>query len=506
MGVANTTPPTTACRPFILGGQARTSGRALTVTSPYDGAEVGCVHEAGDEDVEDAIRGAVEAFETTRRLPRFARAEVLMRLSRLIADRRDEIALLIASEAGKPLIDARGEVARAILNCQGAAEEAKRLVGHEVALDTDGTVAAYQGMVGTTRALRGQEAAAARAAGERLAIAGLFPLGPVLAITPFNFPLNLALHKIAPAIAAGNTFVLKPPPQTPLTPLLLGEMLVEAGMPPGSVSVLPCSNATAERMVEDERFKMVSFTGSARVGWRIKSRAGRKRVALELGGNGAVVVDETADLDYAARRCVRGGYVYAGQYCIGVQRIFVHESRFAEFLDRFVTETDALAVGNPLDESTDVGPVIDLQSAERIESWVAEAVTGGARVVRGGDRRGAVVDPVVLVDTRPEMKVEREEIFGPVCVLIPYGEWDEALARVNASEYGLQAGVFTRDIGRALQGFREIDVGGLVVNDVPIYRIDNMPFGGVKSSGFGREGTRYAIESMMELKLLIMNA
>jgi acyl-CoA reductase-like NAD-dependent aldehyde dehydrogenase len=490
--------------PFFVAGKSRVSGDLLAVENPYNGEIVGRVYQAQVADVEEAIQTVQAGFQTTRQLPRYARAEILSNLSQLIGEREEEIATLIATEAGKPLVDARGEVARAILNCQGASEEAKRVAGHEVPLDTDASVVAYQNMVDTTHTVAIEQSAVNTSA-PRMAMASWFPLGPILAITPFNFPLNLALHKIAPAIAAGNSFILKPPPQTPLTPLLLGELLIEAGMPPEAFSVLPCNNELAERMVRDDRLKMVSFTGSARVGWHIKAQAGKKRVTLELGGNGGVVVDETADLDYAVRRCVRGRFVYAGQYCISVQRVFVQRNRYEEFLDRFVTETDKLRVGDPLEEENDMGSVIDEGSAHRIETWVSEAVSQGAKVLRGGQRQGTVVDPTILVDTRPEMKVEHEEIFGPVCTILPYDNWEEALARLNNSDYGLQAGVFTRDVGRAIEAFREVEAGGIIINDVPIYRIDNMPFGGLKDSGTGREGTRYAIESMMELKLMIMN-
>lgn len=489
----------------MLAGQRRTSGDLRSVENTYSGELIGKVHQAGAEDVEEALQAVTAGFEITRRLPRYARAEILSNLGRLIDERKEELARLIANEAGKSLVDARGEVARAILNCQGASEEAKRICGHEVPLDVDGSVAAYQNMVDTTNGADLVEDTV-QAPAARFAMASLFPLGPVLAITPFNFPLNLTLHKVAPAIAAGNSFILKPPPQTPLTPLLLGELLLEAGMPPEAFAVLPCSNELAERMVRDDRLKMVTFTGSASVGWHIKAQAGKKRVTLELGGNGGVIVDETADLNYAARRCVRGRFVYAGQYCIGVQRIMVQRSRYEEFVDQFVAETDALRVGDPLEEGTDMGPVIDEDSARRIEAWVKEAVGQGARVLRGGQRERALFEPTVLVDTHRGMKVEEEEIFGPVCTINPYDDWEEALARLNDSKYGLQAGVFTRDTGRALEAFREVEAGGIIINDVPIYRIDNMPFGGVKDSGIGKEGTRYAIESMMELKLMIMNS
>jgi acyl-CoA reductase-like NAD-dependent aldehyde dehydrogenase len=483
---------TITAQPLIVGGESVTSSEpALRVENPYSGDLLGLVHQAGAAEVERAIEAAGRGFELTRAMTRFQRADVLERLADLIAAQAEELGRLIASEAGKPLRDARGEVSRAVLNCRGAGAEARRLAGHEVPLDVDASVWAYQAGDGDRR---------------QLAMASHAPLGPVLAISPFNFPLNLALHKLAPAVAAGNSIMLKPPPQTPLTALRLGELLVAAGLPPEAVSVLPCAVEVAERLVRDDRIRMLSFTGSAAVGWHLKEIAGKKRVMLELGGKGGVIVDETADLGLAARRCARGRFVFAGQYCIAVQRVLVQRACFEPFLELLLAEVERLRVGDPLDESTDMGPVIDEAAAVRITSWVDEAVSAGATLLRGGGRRGAVVEPTVLTDTVADMRVECEEVFGPVCTVTPFESFDEALARLNDSRYGLQAGVFTTNLGRALQARDLIEAGAVVVNDAPIFRIDTMPFGGVKDSGLGREGTRYAIEAMSELKLLILNS
>jgi acyl-CoA reductase-like NAD-dependent aldehyde dehydrogenase len=339
----------------------------------------------------------------------------------------------------------------------------------------------------------------------RIGIARRFPIGPILAIAPFNFPLNLVLHKVAPAIAVGNSVVLKPAPQTPLTSLLLQRIMTDAGLPAGALEICHCPVPLAESMVRDERFAMVSFTGSARVGWHIKEIAGRKKVALELGGNGAVVVAEDADLDLAAARCVRGGVVYGGQYCIGVQRILVHESVAEEFTRKLVERVRACRVGDPMQEGIDVGPVIDEGSAIRIQSWVDAAVAAGARVLAGGPRSGAVVQPTVLTDTVKGMKIEDEEVFGPVLTVNSYRTFEEAIKRAGDSRYGLQGGIFTNDLRRAFQALEDWDVGGLMINDVPIYRVDSMPFGGWRESGFGREGTCYAMEEMSDIKHLVIN-
>jgi acyl-CoA reductase-like NAD-dependent aldehyde dehydrogenase len=331
------------------------------------------------------------------------------------------------------------------------------------------------------------------------------PLGPVAGITPFNFPLNLVAHKVAPAIAAGCSMVLKPAPQTPLCALLLAECVQQAGWPDGGLNVLPLSNDDAGLLVTDDRIKLISFTGSVPVGWDIKRRAGKKKVVLELGGNAGVIVHHDADLAYAAERCVTGGFGYAGQTCISVQRILVEHSVYGKFTDLFVEGVKQLKTGDPLDESTDVGPLIRESDAIRTVNWIDEAVRSGARLLCGGTRHNLVVEPTVLTGTKPEMKVNCQEVFGPVVTVEPYKDFDDALRKVNHSAYGMQAGVFTRDAKLLFQAFEELEVGGVIAGDVPSFRIDQMPYGGVKDSGLGREGLRYATEEMTEPKLMVMN-
>jgi glyceraldehyde-3-phosphate dehydrogenase (NADP+) len=462
---------------------------------------------AGEAEIEAAIGQAVAAFDTMRRLPRFARAEILERAADLIEEQREDFTRLIAAEAGKPLHDARGEVSRALFNLRNAGAEARRWSGHEVPLDVDGSVFEYQTSTpdGGTLDLGAADLDTLNRIGRRIGIARRYPIGPILAITPFNFPLNLVVHKVAPAIAVGCPVVLKPAPQTPLTSARLADVLRRAGLPDGALSVVHCPPQLAEAMVRDPRLAMVSFTGSASVGWHIKERAGRKKVALELGGNAAVVIDRGADLDHAAARCVRGGVVYGGQYCIGVQRILVHRECHDEFRERLVERVQACTIGNPLEEGTDVGPVIDEASARRIESWIEEATAAGATVATGGKRHGALVEPTLIENTAPGMKIEDEEVFGPVMTLTAVDTVEEGLRRANDTRYGLQGGLFTNDLRLGLQALEDWDVGSLMINDVPIYRIDNMPFGGWKDSGLGREGTRYAMEEMTDIKFLVIN-
>lgn len=477
------------------------------IRSPYDGAPVGQMPLANEATVEKAILAAEKAFQIMRKLPRFVRADILSRAASIMEARFDEFVGVIASEAGKPLYDARGEVGRSIFNLTNAAAEARRYGGHEVPLDMDARVFAYQTTQRSGRPMDLKSAGLDELSilRRRVGIARRFPIGPILAIAPFNFPLNLVLHKVAPALAVGNSVVLKPAPQTPLTSLLLAEVLQEAGLPDGALSVVHCPVPLAEKMVKDDRFAMVTFTGSASVGWHIKAIAGRKKVSLELGGNAAVIVCADADLDLAVERCVRGGVVYGGQYCIGVQRIMVEQAVYQGFLDRLVERVAACKVGDPLVEGTDVGPVINKSSADRIEAWIGEAQKAGAEVRAGGGREGAVVEPTVLVGTRPGMKVEDEEIFGPVLTVNQFENFDQAVQRANASRYGLQGGLFTRDLKRAFLAIEDWDVGGLMVNDVPIFRLDNMPFGGWKESGIGREGTTFAMDEMTDIKHLVIN-
>jgi glyceraldehyde-3-phosphate dehydrogenase (NADP+) len=384
-------------------------------------------------------------------------------------------------EAGKPIKTARAEVERAILTFTVAAEESVRIGGEWIPLDL------LPSMAG------------------RSAIVRRFPLGPIAAITPFNFPLNLVAHKIAPAIAAGCTMVLKPAPKTPLTALLLAEVVEKAGWPAGALNILSLSNDDAQRMVSDDRLKLLTFTGSGAVGWELKQKAGKKKVVLELGGNAAVVVHSDADVDYAAERCAVGGFYYSGQSCISVQRIYVQRAVEKKFTAALLARGAKLKIGDPSDDAIDVGPMINEDAAKRAESWIEEAVAGGANLLAGGKRRGAFVEPTVLTDTKPEMRVSCEEVFAPVVVIEAYDEFADALRRVNDSPYGLQAGLFTRDAKLIFEAYETLEVGGLMVGEMSAFRIDHMPYGGIKDSGLGREGLRYAIEEMTEPKLLMLN-
>jgi acyl-CoA reductase-like NAD-dependent aldehyde dehydrogenase len=466
---------------YFLDGRWSQDGDPIEVRAPYDGTVIAHVIQARREHADAAIAASVKAFGTTRRLPAFERQRVLRRVAQSISERRDEFSRTLAQEAGKPIKLARIEVDRAVFIFNVAAEEATRIYGEYLPLDWQESTAGRWGMVKR------------------------FPLGPVAGITPFNFPLNLVAHKVAPAIAAGCSMVLKPAPQTPLCALLLAECVQQAGWPDGGLNVLPLSNDDASLLVTDDRIKLISFTGSVPVGWDIKRRAGKKKVTLELGGNAGAIVHSDADLSYAAERCISGGFAYAGQTCISVQRILVEESVYGKFTDLLVEGVKRLKAGDPLDESTDLGPLIRESDAIRVTQWVDEAVRAGARLVCGGTRKGSIVEPTVLTGTKPEMKVNCQEIFGPVVTIEPYRAFDEALRRINSSNYGLQAGLFTRDAKLLFQAFDDLDVGALIAGDIPSFRIDQMPYGGVKDSGLGREGLRYAIEEMTEPKLLVMN-
>ena len=466
---------------FYLDGKWLDEGDIVEIHAPYDGAVIASVHQGRREHAEAAIAASVKAFGTTRRLPAFERQRVLRRISDGIHDRKDEFARTLAQEAGKPIKSARMEVDRAVFTFNVAAEETVRGYGEYLPLDWMQSTAGRWGIVKR------------------------FPLGPIAGITPFNFPLNLVAHKVAPAIAAGCSMVLKPAPQTPLSSLLLAEVIQQAGWPDGGFNVLPLSNEDAGLLVTDERIKLISFTGSATVGWAIKNNAGKKKVLLELGGNAGVIVHGDADLAYAAGRCVTGGFSYAGQTCISVQRILVEQSVCGKFIELLLDGVSKLKVGDPLDESTDVGPLIRESDAIRAHDWVQEAVRGGARLLYGGHRKGSIFEPTVLTSTKPAMKVNCQEIFAPVVTVEPYTDFTSALKQVNNSAYGLQAGLFTRDAKLIFDAYHELEVGGLIAGDVPTFRIDHMPYGGIKDSGLGREGLRDAIQEMTEPKLLVMN-
>jgi acyl-CoA reductase-like NAD-dependent aldehyde dehydrogenase len=479
MGQMTATP--VATHAFLLDGKWIEEGDPVEVRAPYDGGVVGRVFQGKHEHAEAAIGAAVKAFGTTRRLPAFERQRVLRRVAESISQRKEEFAHTLAQEAGKPIKAARTEVERSIFTFNVAAEESTRIYGEYLPLDWQEFTAGRWGIVRR------------------------FPLGAIAGITPFNFPLNLVAHKVAPAIASGCTMVLKPAPQTPLTALLMAEAVQQAGWPDGALNVLPLSNEDAGLLVTDERLKLVSFTGSAAVGWEIKRRAGKKKVALELGGSAGVIVHSDADLTYAAERCVTGGFAYAGQSCISVQRILVERSVLERFRDLFVAGVKKLKTGDPLLESTDVGPMIRESDAIRASDWVQEAVRGGARLLCGGQRNGSVFEPTVLTGTRPEMKVNCQEVFAPVVTIEAFHDCYDALRQINNSPFGLQAGIFTRDAKLLFDAFEELEVGAVMAGDVPTFRIDHMPYGGIKESGLGREGLRYAIEEMTEPKLLVMN-
>jgi acyl-CoA reductase-like NAD-dependent aldehyde dehydrogenase len=467
--------------PLLIDGELTAgSGTPVPIRTPYDGGAVGSASAATRADVTAAIDAAARAAPEAQALPSYARAEALQRAHDAAAARREPLATLLALEAGKPIRQARIELDRMLFIFRDAAAEAMRIGGEVLPLDR---MPHGAGRWGITRR---------------------FPLAPIAGIVPFNFPLLLAAHKIAPAMACGATIVVKTPPQDPLCVLLLGEALRDCGYPRGGVNLVQCSVADAAPLLEDPRIEMITFTGSARAGWAIREKAARKKVALELGGNAGVIVEADADLDHAAARCAAGGFAFAGQSCISVQRILVQRAVFAAFVERLVSRVQALTVGAPLDEQADLGPMIDEAAAVRAEAWIQEAVAAGARVATGGGRTGTVLQPTVLLDTTSGMNVNCEEVFAPIVTVRPYDAFAEALATVNDSPYGLQAGVFTASVQRAWQAFETLEVGGVAVNDISGYRVDHMPYGGVKQSGLGREGVRYAIEEMTELRLLML--
>jgi acyl-CoA reductase-like NAD-dependent aldehyde dehydrogenase len=466
---------------FYVDGKWQSAGERIEIYSPGTRQLVGTTYRATAAHAEAAIAAAVRAFETTRRLGGYERQRILRAIGSGIEKHRDELARILALEAGKPLKAARVEVDRATFTFNVASEEAVRIGGEYLPLDWQASTAGRWGVVRR------------------------FPLGPIAAITPFNFPINLVAHKLAPAIAAGCTIVHKPAPQTPLTALRLAQIIEQAGWPAGALNVLPLSNEDAAKIVTDDRIKLLSFTGSTAVGWQLKRNAGKKRVVLELGGNAGVIVCADANLDYAVERCVAGAYTYAGQACISVQRILVEESAYDQFISALVPRVRKLKVGDVLDEATDVGPLINEDAARRNVEWIEEAVRGGAKLLCGGHRHGAAVAPAVLTNTKAEMRVNCMEIFGPVITVEKFADYGDALASINRSDFGLQAGVFTRDFTRILRAFETLEVGGLMVGEVPTFRIDHMPYGGVKDSGIGREGLRYAIEEMTEPRLLAVN-
>jgi acyl-CoA reductase-like NAD-dependent aldehyde dehydrogenase len=467
--------------PLLIGGMKKSTPEVLKVRFPYTGEVYALVCQAGSAELKGAVAAACLGFEKTRHLSSYARARILFRIADEIHMRADELADVMVMEGGKTRKFADGEVARAEITVRTSAEEAKRIYGEIIPLDLSGDTEGRTGYL------------------QR------FPLGPVVGIVPFNFPLNLACHKLAPAIAAGNSVILKPASTTPVSSLILGDIALAAGLPPEAISVVPCTGARAEQLARDPRVAYLSFTGSCAVGWHLREIAGRTKVGLELGGNAAVIVHEDANIDYAAQRIATGGFINAGQVCISVQRVLIHRPVYELVLLKILAAVKGLRVGDPRDPATDVGPMIDRLKAEEAYRKVQEAKKQGAKILTGGTLEETMFAPTILTDTTPAMRVNCEEVFAPVISIIPYDTFEEALRIANAGEYGLQVGIFTQNINRAMQAFSEMQVGGVQVNDIPTFRSDAMPYGGAKGSGLGREGPRYAIEEMSGMRLMVIN-
>ena len=466
--------------PYILANESIYANTDLKVTDKYTGEVATLVAVADANAIDQGIQAAVEATEPLAEMPTYERQEVLEHCVARFKERFDELAYALCIEAGKPINDARGEVTRLIDTFKVAAEETTRFNGELQTLDISPRAKGYRGMW------------------KRV------PIGPCSFVSPFNFPLNLAAHKIAPAIAVGCPFVMKPASRTPLGAIIMGEVLGETNLPKGAFSVLPCSRDGADLFTVDDRLKLLSFTGSPVVGWDLKARCGKKKVVLELGGNAAVVVDADTDLDDAVERIIFGAFYQSGQSCIGVQRILIHEDIYNTLRDKLIEKTASLVAGDPKDEATFIGPMIAESEANRLSSWIDEAAQSGGKVLCGGKREGAMLEATLLEDVPTSAQICTEEAFSPVAILQRFSNWSEAIEMVNDSKFGLQAGIFTRDFYKIQQAWDKLDVGGVVVGDVPSYRVDNMPYGGVKDSGLGREGIRFAMEDMSEIRNLVI--
>ncbi|MFT7686091.1 MAG: acyl-CoA reductase-like NAD-dependent aldehyde dehydrogenase [Candidatus Azotimanducaceae bacterium] len=466
--------------PYYLANKAVFANEDLEVTDKYSGNVATRVAMADTATIDAAIDAACKAEQACKNMPAYERKAVLEHCVKRFRERFDELAESLCIEAGKPINDAEGEVTRLIDTFQIAAEESVRMTGEVLPLDISPRAKGYSGMW------------------KRL------PIGPCSFISPFNFPLNLAAHKIAPAIAVGCPFVLKPASMTPIGALIIGEILAETNLPEGAFSILPCKREGAHLFTEDDRLKLLSFTGSPAVGWALKEKAGKKPVILELGGNAAVIVDEDADIADAVERIIFGAFYQSGQSCIGVQRIIVHEKIYAEFKENLVSKTKTLKMGDPKDRSTFIGPMISVKEAERLSSWIDEAIEAGATLLCGGKREGNMLQATLLENVASECKANTEEAFGPLANISKFSHFDDALASVNESQFGLQAGIFTRDLYKMQKAWDTLEVGGVVIGDVPSWRVDHMPYGGVKESGLGREGVKFAMEDMTEIKLLVI--
>ena len=466
--------------PYYLANQAIYANESLIVTDKYSGEIATRVAVADAAVIDQALNAAVLAQKAMAQMPAYERQQVLEHCVLRFRERAEELAAALCVEAGKPIKDARGEVTRLIDTFKIAAEEATRINGETIALDITARAKGYRGM--TKRV----------------------PVGVCSFISPFNFPLNLAAHKVAPAIAAGCPFILKPASLTPIGALLIGEVLAETSLPQGAFSILPCSRDGADLFTTDERIKLLSFTGSPEVGWALKAKAGKKKVTLELGGNAACIVDADANIDDAVQRIIFGAFYQSGQSCISVQRIIIHQAIYEQVKAKLVVASASLIMGSPQHEQTFIGPMISEKEAERLQLWIQQAIEQGANLLCGGQRQGAMLQATLLENVPNHAALYCEEAFGPVAILSSFNDFDQALAQVNDSTFGLQAGIFTRDIYKAYKAWDTLEVGGVVIGDVPSWRVDNMPYGGVKDSGLGREGIRYAIEDMTEVRLLVV--
>ncbi|MCK5856151.1 MAG: aldehyde dehydrogenase family protein [Bacteroidales bacterium] len=464
---------------IYLAGKFVQTNSEVKIFNPYHEKAFAKTYLAGKQELEEAIISGQKVLKTMRDLPSYERYDILMQIAQGLSDNLNEIAQILSDESGKPMRYAKGEIQRSIQTFTVAAEEAKRLPAEVMSLDW---TAAGKGKQGVIR---------------------YFPVGLVAGISPFNFPMNLAVHKIAPAIAAGCPIILKPSTTTPLSTLALAKIIDKTSLPKGAISILPMSRAEGNQLVTDDRFKLLSFTGSPHVGWLMKAESGRKKVVLELGGNAGMVITKSADLDLAVEKAIIGGFAYSGQVCIHAQRIYVAQEIFEEFAHKFVSKVKNLKVGDPTDDSTEISAMIDENNAKRVEAWVNEAIHDGAKVLCGGNRHGTYYEPTILSDTKPKMKVCALEVFGPVVTLEPFSDFESVIDEVNESEFGLQAGVFTNQIDEMDYAFTNLEVGGVIINDSPIFRVDHMPYGGIKDSGLGREGVKYAIHDMMEARILV---
>lgn len=465
--------------PLLIGGKEVTTKNHLNVLDPYDNGIVGKTYLAGTSELENAVSAAESCKDELWQLPTHVRSAALRQISDELNARMEELALLLAAESGKPLKYAKGEIARAVQTFKIASEEARRLPGEVMQLDTT-------------------------PAGEnREGIVKYFPVGLVAGISPFNFPMNLVAHKIAPAIAAGCPIILKPASATPLSALELAGIVNKTDLPKGAITVLPMDRETGNQLVTDERFKLLTFTGSPAVGWKMKEQAGKKRVVLELGGNAGVIITEGTDIEAALPRLLMGAFAYSGQVCIHAQRFFVHHSLFDEFCKKMKAGAESLKWGSPLEADTDISSMIDAANTHRMDEWLKEATEAGAKVICGGFEKNGIYAPTILTNVKKEMRVCSEEVFGPIITVESFDEFENAIDRLNDSRFGLQAGVYTDSIAEMNLAFKNIECGGVIINDVPTFRMDQMPYGGIKDSGFGREGLKYAIMDMMEPKILV---